>query len=358
MCFRIADRISVEEDRKTLDRLVSLPVCLGSSSWSWYLTHSEVFPTFLDTVSPLHIAAYVGNIAIAESLLRFGACLDIVDAGNRTPLHFAAGEGHPDMIRLLCAKGATLNALDINLYSPSMYAVEGDKKNALGALMHCGADLSMASVWRENTYHRAGRYNFIPELVSCSSITCEWGPKSENLIGTSILTEAMRGGDRYQITYVLNLALHESDYKPRKSNVITAAVQNDKCFPMKHLLRRLPQHLISPLLAHQAVEGGTPLYAACTLASPRWEEAAILMLLNVGADLELEGGDHGTPLMEACAAGSFVAVKLLVSKGAKICYMKEGRRVSALDAARHFSRIVRWLLVGRFTEGPKVLTFV
>ena len=277
----------------------------------------ERFPADLHSASPLHIAARFGNIAIAESLLNHGAYIDVADAYNKTPVHFAADGGHADMIRLLCAKDATLNALDIKLYTPIMYAIGRRSKDALAALVQCGADLLIASVQRENAFHYAGYNNLIPELISRSTTSCEWGPNSENFIGSSVLTAAMGGGDWSQVTYLLNLALHESEYRPRKSNIVTAAIQNDKCFPLKHLLRRLPQHMISPLLAHQAVEGGTPLYTACTLAVPRWEEAAILTLLKAGADLELEGGQHGTPLLGACAAGRFVAVKLLVSKGAK-----------------------------------------
>ena len=80
------------------------------------------------------------------------------------------------------------------------------------------------------------------------------------------------------------------------------------------------------------------------------------MLLGAGAQVELEGGDHGTPPMGACAAGRLTAVKILVSKGANISYKKEGETVSALDAAKHFPDVKRWLLVGRYIEGPRLLT--
>ena len=52
----------------------------------------------------------------------------------------------------------------------------------------------------------------------------------------------------------------------------------------------------------------------------------------------IEGGDHGTPLMGACAAGRFATAKPLVSNNAKTCYTMDGEMVSALDAAKHFSK--------------------
>jgi len=75
----------------------------------------------------------------------------------------------------------------------------------------------------------------------------------------------------------------------------------------------------------------------------------------VGAELEHEGEDHGTPLMGTCAAGCLPVVKLLVSRGANLCYTKDGEAFSAFCAGKHFPEIRRWLLVGRYTEGPRLL---
>ncbi len=79
------------------------------------------------------------------------------------------------------------------------------------------------------------------------------------------------------------------------------------------------------------------------------------MLLEAGAALELEGGHHGTSLMGASAFGRLEAVKFLVRNGALIAYEKNREVVSALQKARHFPDVIRWLLVGRFQEGPKLL---
>ncbi len=114
------------------------------------------------------------------------------------------------------------------------------------------------------------------------------------------------------------------------------------------LLRRVPKDLAASLLAHRALMGGTPLYAAATSSS----EVVIDMLFDAGADVELEGGDHGTPLMGACAAGRLEVVKALVRKGASTSYRKDGKLFSALSTARLHPNVIRWLLVGRFMEGP------
>jgi ankyrin repeat protein len=77
----------------------------------------------------------------------------------------------------------------------------------------------------------------------------------------------------------------------------------------------------------------------------------VLTYLDAGAELELEGGELGTPFMAACDAGRLEAVKLMVRRGAAISDVnKNGKVVSGLVAARHHPSMIQRLLVSRFTE--------
>lgn len=153
------------------------------------------------------------------------------------------------------------------------------------------------------------------------------------------------------ISTLLNLAPDPDVYIPRSSNVLTAIVSADSPLQLRKLLHRLPQSLIPVLLAHQAEMVGSPLYRAATRPS----EKVIDMLLDAGADLELEGGEHGTPLMGACATGRLEVVKTLISKGAKTSYVRDGEARSVITAARLHPQIIRWLLVGRFMEALRCI---
>lgn len=106
-------------------------------------------------------------------------------------------------------------------------------------------------------------------------------------------------------------------------------------------------------MSHRDPNRGTPLHVATVLA----KLDTLNLLLDAGAQLELDGSDHGTPLMGACATGRLAAVKLLVARGARTSYLKDGQLYGALLAAKHHPEVRRWLLVGRFLEGPKLLTF-
>lgn len=64
----------------------------------------------------------------------------------------------------------------------------------------------------------------------------------------------------------------------------------------------------------------------------------------------MEGGLHETPLMAACFAGHLPIVQHLVRSGALLSYWNGTNHVSAFVKAEPHPKIVRWLLVGRFTE--------
>ena len=121
------------------------------------------------------------------------------------------------------------------------------------------------------------------------------------------------------------------------------------------LLRRVPDGLLSGILNHRAPgpDEGTPLYAA-TIAS---ELDIINLLLDTGAQLEIEGSEHGTRLMAACACGRLAAGKLLVARGARTSYVKDGQFFSVFAAAKYHPRVRRWLLFWRFVEGPRSLAY-
>ena len=134
---------------------------------------------------------------------------------------------------------------------------------------------------------------------------------------------------------------------------MNAAVENRSKAEVRMLLRRLPTSDLPIILNHRALSGGTPLHTAATMA----KIDTMTLLLDAGAQLELEGSEHGTALMGACATGRLAAVKLLVARGARTSYMKDGQFYSALLAAKYHPEVRRWLLVGRFLEGPKLVTW-
>lgn len=192
-------------------------------------------------------------------------------------------------------------------------------------------------------------------IVPVIALAVEENLGFKDCMGWSPLADVLYRGNWRTILSILNFAPKLGDYDLHAVDTLSAGVSNAQMSTslLKKFIRRLSPSIVTILLKHRAQAMGTPLYVASTVTSPSQQEDFISLLLEAGAGLEQLGGEHGTPLMGACAAGRLTAVKSLVGKGARLCYEGNDGLVSALNAARHFPEIVRWLLVERFTHGPR-----
>lgn len=311
-------------------------------------------PTILKTATPLQVAAHNGDLRIARLLLESRASPNSTDSEYRTPLYFAAGSDQPAMIKLLLDHGANLHVVDILLETPSIIAARNGSLASLQILKARGADFQMRDVFGRTVLHYAAEppNTFIVPVLALAG---DENLGMEDCMGWSPLTDILDQGNWRTILSILNFGPKLGDYNPLVGNVLSAGVSNAQMSTslLKKVLRRLSPPIVANLLNHRAQILGTPLYAASTIASSSLQEGKMSLLLEAGADLEQVGGEHGTPLMGASAAGRLAAVKVLVGRGAKLCYEGNDGLVSALHAARHFPEIVRWLLVERFTHGPR-----
>ena len=336
--------------------LINRPIDPSLMQWTWELKPGKALPLRLFSANPLQIAAGNGCISLVECLLERGALVNSMDQCGGTPLHFAATAGHVTTIKILLKFGANVHLPDRDLLDACMCAAHSGHLDAARELLKAGADRQANDIRHRHVLHHAALSNSMNPFFYLLPSTTRYELTVEDESGDTVTAYVLRNAKRCQLSSLLNCALPDQAYFPNKSNVLTAAVTNlhETTFVLKRLLKRLPQSLLPQLLSHQALYGGTPLYAASVDNSPHQVDK-ICILLDAGAALELEGGDHGTPLMCACATGRLSAIKVLVSKGAKLYYTKDGSKIRALDKAKHFPEIIRWLLVGRYIEGPRLL---
>ncbi len=335
--------------------LINQPIDWSLMQWTWVINHGVALPSHYHSANSLQIAASNGNISLLESLLNRGASVNVVDDRGWTPLHFAADAGHVSTIKMLLNYGANLHLLDLNLRNACMLAAKNDNLYAVRELLKAGTDRQAQDVAHRHVLYHAATSNSWKVLFYLLPNTTTYELIMEDVWGDTVIAHVLRDVEPCQFSSLLNHALPDQAYFTRKTNVLTAAIIDVEvtASSLKRLLKRLPQSLLPQLLSHQSLTGGTPLYAASIDIFPQVD--LICILLEAGAALELEGGDHGTPLMGACAMGRLSTVKVLVSKGAKLYYTKDGHTIRALDKAKHFPEIKRWLLVGRYIEGPRLL---
>ena len=340
---------------KDIHKLINLRVCAWSTGSVIATRPGE--NRLSASATPLIIDANSGATKITKQLLEAGALVDKTNFAYETPLHIAARNGEVEKMEILLAYGANPQARDGYLQTPAMLAARHGHLKALLTLSRNGVGHDEFDAGGEGISHHAAYSRTLMGVFHLINSSNGDSFGKENKMGHSAMSVAFAlAGDK--IPMLLNTAPSQGAYCAAKSNSLCGAVQNQSMtgLVMKMVLKRVPLEILSKLLAHQDWLVGTPLYAACTIAASTSQNAIIDLLLAAGAALELRGGDEGTPLMGACAAGRLKVVKHLVRKGAKICYMEDGQVFSALRAAKYFPEIIRWLLVGRYLEGPKLLT--
>jgi ankyrin repeat protein len=85
--------------------------------------------------TPLHVAAYYGDVVAMKLLIKHGADVNARDVFRKTPLHFARS---PDAAKLLIKHGADVNARDVYGRTPLDYAME-ENTEVVKVLLRLGA---------------------------------------------------------------------------------------------------------------------------------------------------------------------------------------------------------------------------
>jgi ankyrin repeat protein len=96
--------------------------------------------------TPLHAAAYSGDIGIAELLLEHGADVNARSELLVSPLHAAAEENHADMVKLLIARGARLDATEAGGYTPLTRVSIKNRTDMIVLLKQNGAECQPENV--------------------------------------------------------------------------------------------------------------------------------------------------------------------------------------------------------------------
>ena len=124
--------------------------------WAAYRRNAELVRLLVDAradtaaktrigdMTPLFMAAKVGDAEIMELLLQAGADANIANTNGTTPLMLAAGSGKTAAVQLLLDHGGDVNARDItNGQTAVMFAAALNRGEAISMLVESGADLGV-----------------------------------------------------------------------------------------------------------------------------------------------------------------------------------------------------------------------
>lgn len=275
----------------------------------------------------LAAAAHAGNLDAVTLMLSRGADLEATDDDGQTPLGLAAHQGHLSVVELLLEHGARHDHSDRLGWTPLRAAAWGGHTEVVELLLTFGAQPDTSGPDGRTALRAAawgGHEGPVKSLIRAGAEI-----DRADVEGRTPLTAAAYMGHCTVAEFLLESGanVNKCDVEGRSALAVACL-----CVPTGH---RHPQ-LVSVLLEHgadpelQDKEGLTPLLVA---AYEGQEEVAEL-LLEAGADPDRPGKDQMTPLLAAASGGHAETVRVLLLWGASTDVSdKEGRSALLLAAA-------------------------
>ncbi len=259
-----------------------------------------------DKNSPIHNAAYLGNLEIVDLLLKKGAAS--LNEGNyrgQTPLHLACERGHPGVVTRLLEAGADVEARDTLGRTPLMTTATSKNMEVVNALLKKGADINAALKRGPATYTTltvAAMYGF-KDLVDVL-IDKDAAISEDTLERTLVL--AVQGGHFRLFEHVQEKGLDLAGLKEKDPGWVYPAAAGGSVEIMKTLLAQ------GFSLDQKDGDGWTPLHIAAAGGHIKMIE----LLLADGLDKDARNMRGETAYHVAVSAEATEAADFLEKAGA------------------------------------------
>lgn len=295
------------------------------------------------TGSPLHWAIYEDNVDAVKLLLENEADVNLVDSSGKTPLHLAAWHGSsPEILTELLNAGAG----------------PGGRLNAILEATREG-DLELLKILAEadpETLRAADRFTsnglmYLPDSVPVFQYLLAQGLSLFNhehfvFSAVTINTTVSRSN-----AFIFNSGLLSQCTEELMADAFAYALDVGRYTVIKWLYRSVWNHLFPALLNVTRSGWASPL----CVAAARHGVDQVQDLIDMGAEIDLEGCSYGSPLMVACILGNLDVTRRLVRLGASLFYVsQDGLPRSAVALSSRHQEVKRWLLVDRHIEQPKL----
>jgi ankyrin repeat protein len=263
-------------------------------------------------VTPLHLAATMGHMSVAKTLLAHGADIRATDLLGLTALHMVAQSGNVALARLLLASGADANSTTggfVILHAfrndtPLSLAIVCSHRDMVELLLEHGADPNRRVQDGFTPLQLADRADIAELLLARGASMTARGYENR----TPIHQAAMQG--RMEVAALLLSRGADIEARDRfgRTPLLLAVDQPTATRKMVDFLLRSGARVNV-----SASDGETPLRAALSR-----DKEIVRRLLEGGADVNAPDRYGRTPLHWAVEGGDVALVELLLSHGANV----------------------------------------
>lgn len=163
-------------------------------------------------MTPLHLASREGHLEVVKILLDRGANVKKVDKGRQTPLHFACSHNHYDVVKLLLKYGANIKALDVNGITPLHDACLGHNPEMVKLLLDEKANLFAVDNWGNTPFEIAINFAAAKRQYEVVNLLLD---NSQILISQKLLDAGLNTAVFYNNTDVAKMLLD----RPHPANI-------------------------------------------------------------------------------------------------------------------------------------------
>jgi ankyrin repeat protein len=256
--------------------------------------------------TPLHIAAWQGDLETVTSLVESGADVNVRNSYGQTPLYDAASGGHYDVVEYLIANGADVNAQNEEGQTPLHVAIWWMYDDVAQLLLANGADINVRARHGKTALHLAAEWGW--EDTAELLITLGADIEARTDYGNTPLLCAL---DFREPNLAALLLSSGADIWAR-NDANDTALHYTTDDPLADVASELLSGGLDPNARNDAHD--TPLYSAARDGAT-W---VVELLLTQGADVRAAKPDGRTALHAAAFQGHTEIVALLLSHNADV----------------------------------------